>query len=44
MDWFAAVFNMSGANQLRSVFEEGMLAHQPIDGGLTVGIQIFSAG
>jgi|ERR1700746_2591710 hypothetical protein len=44
MDWFAAVFNMSGANQLRSVFEEGMLAHQPIDGGLTVGIQIFFCG
>jgi hypothetical protein len=32
---------MSGANQLRSVFEEGVLAHQPIDGGLAVGIQSF---
>ena len=41
MDWFALVFTMSGANQLRSVFEEGVLAHQPVDGGLAVGIQSF---
>jgi hypothetical protein len=42
MDWFAFVFTMTGANQLRSIFEEGVLAHQPIDGGLAKGIQIFS--
>ena len=42
MDWFALVFTMTGANQLRSIFEEGVLAHQPIDGGLAMGIQIFS--
>lgn len=35
---------MIGANQLRSVFEGGVLAHQPIDGGLAMGIQIFFEG
>ncbi|HXM26282.1 MAG TPA: hypothetical protein VN957_09695 [Chthoniobacterales bacterium] len=44
MDWFALVFSMTGANQLRSIFEEGVLAHQPIDAGLAMGIQIFSEG
>jgi hypothetical protein len=44
MDWFALGFSMSDANQLRSVFEEGVLADQPIGGGLAVGIQIFSEG
>jgi hypothetical protein len=29
------------ADELRSVFEGGVLAHQPIDGGLAVGIQSF---
>ena len=38
------VFSMTGASQLRSIFEEGVLAHQPIDGGLAMGIQIFSEG
>ncbi|HXO98466.1 MAG TPA: hypothetical protein VN857_17895 [Chthoniobacterales bacterium] len=44
MDWFAVVFGMSGVNQLRSVFEKGLLTHQPIDVGLTVEIQIFFCG
>ena len=29
------------ADELRSVFEGGVLAHQPIDGGLAMGIQSF---
>jgi hypothetical protein len=29
------------ADQLRSVFEGGVLAHQPIDGGLAMEIQFF---
>jgi hypothetical protein len=33
---------MWGTNQLRLVFEEGVLAHQPIDGGLVLQIRIFS--
>jgi len=28
MDWLALLFNMRGTHQLRSVFEEGVLAHQ----------------
>ncbi|HET9377040.1 MAG TPA: hypothetical protein VFO40_18850, partial [Chthoniobacterales bacterium] len=30
MDWLALLFNMRGTYQLRSVFEEGVLAHQSI--------------
>jgi hypothetical protein len=36
------VFSMSGANQLRSVFEECVLAHQPFDGGSVLQIRILS--
>ena len=42
MHGFALLFSMGSTHQRRSIFEEGMLAHQPIDGGLSVGIQIFS--
>ncbi len=30
MDWLALLFNNRGTHRLRSVFEEGVLAHQPI--------------
>jgi len=42
MDWLCLLLDMWGSNQLRSVFEEGVLAHQPVDGALVVGIRIFS--
>ena len=41
MDWFAFVFSMGGANQLCSEFEEGVLAHLPIDGGLAMDSKSF---
>ena len=41
-------FNMQGTNQLRPVFEEGVLAHQPIrrwlsvaDSSLLCGLALF---
>jgi hypothetical protein len=36
MDWLALLFNMWGTNQLRPVFEEGVLAHQTIRRWLSV--------
>jgi len=30
MDWLALLFDVRGTHRLRSVFEEGVLAHQPI--------------
>jgi hypothetical protein len=30
MDWLALLISMRGTHRLRSVFEEGVLAHQPI--------------
>ena len=38
MDWLALLLNMRGTHQLRSVFEEGVLAHQPIRRAATVVI------
>jgi hypothetical protein len=29
MDWLALLFDVRGTHQLRSVFEEGVFAHQP---------------
>ena len=42
MDWLSLLLDMWGSNQLRPEFEEGVLAHQPVDGALAVGIRIFS--
>jgi hypothetical protein len=39
--WLAFLFSMRSIHQLRSVFEEGVLAHQQFDAGLAMGIRIF---